>query len=187
MLITLSIRDIVLIDRLDLSFNKGLAALTGETGAGKSILLDSLGLAIGGRGDGGLVAHGSSQGSVTAVFDVPLSHRSQQVLAENDIETEGEIFLRRVQTADGRTRAFINDQPVSVSLLRRIGDLLVEIHGQHDERGLLDVSGHRNLLDAYGAHPLLIKKTKECFAARSDALKALHEHKAALSKAEEER
>ncbi|MDF1685160.1 MAG: DNA repair protein RecN (Recombination protein N) [Parvibaculaceae bacterium] len=187
MLSALSIRDIVLIDRLDLSFGKGLAALTGETGAGKSILLDSLGLAIGGRGDGGLVAHGAAQGSVTAVFDVPLSHPSQQLLAENDIVTEGDIFLRRVQTADGRTRAFINDQPVSVSLLRRIGDLLVEIHGQHDERGLLDVSGHRSLLDAYGAHPLLIKKTKECFIARTEALKALREHKAALSKAEEER
>lgn len=150
MLGALSIRDIVLIDRLDIDFSDGLTVLTGETGAGKSILLDSLALALGGRGDGGLVRSGSKQGQVIASFDLLPDHPVFTHLAERDIDVDGELVLRRVQSADGRTRAFVNDQPVSAGLLRELGVLLVEIHGQHDDRALIDPASHRLLLDSYG-------------------------------------
>jgi DNA repair protein RecN (Recombination protein N) len=151
MLARLSIRDIVLIERLDIDFAPGLAVLTGETGAGKSILLDAFALALGARGDAALVRHGAEQGQVTAAFEVPVSHPANALLAEHDIATEDELILRRVQLADGRTRAFVNDQPASVQALRALGAALVEIHGQHDERALVDMASHRALLDAYGA------------------------------------
>jgi len=150
MLAALSIRDIVLIDRLEIEFGGGMTALTGETGAGKSILLDALSLALGGRGDGSLVRHGSSQGQVTAVFEIDADHAARRLLDDNSIDHDGELILRRVQTGDGRTRAFVNDQPVSVALLRELGNSLVEIHGQHDDRALVDPVQHRRLLDAYG-------------------------------------
>jgi DNA repair protein RecN (Recombination protein N) len=150
MLVRLSIRDIVLIDRLDIDFSAGLAVLTGETGAGKSILLDAFALALGARGDGSLVREGLEQGQVTAMFDVPPAHPVRSILAGNDIPSEDELILRRVQLADGRTRAFVNDQPVSVQVLKTLGAALVEIHGQHDERALVDAATHRRLLDAYG-------------------------------------
>ncbi|MEM7300154.1 MAG: DNA repair protein RecN [Pseudomonadota bacterium] len=151
MLSALSIRDIVLISALDLEFDRGLSVLTGETGAGKSILLDSLSLALGARGEGGLVREGQPQGHVTAVFHPPIDHEAFRFLQENDLEAEeGEIILRRVQGADGRTRAHINSTPVSASLLRQLGRLLVEIHGQHDERALVEASHHRDLLDVFG-------------------------------------
>src|SRR3954452_2478718 len=118
MLVHLSIRDIVLIDRLDLDFASGLSVLTGETGAGKSILLDAFSLALGGRGDGGLVRHGQAQGQVTAVFDVAPTHPARTRLRDNGIDDDGDLILRRIQVADGRTRAFVNDQPVSVQILR---------------------------------------------------------------------
>ena len=135
MLTGLVIRDIVLIDRLDLKPGPGLSVLTGETGAGKSILLDSFALALGGRGDGALVRAGQPQGQVTAVFDLPATHPAMALAAGQDIETDGGLILRRVQFADGRTRAFVNDQPTSVQTLRAIAATLVEIHGQHDDRG----------------------------------------------------
>jgi DNA repair protein RecN (Recombination protein N) len=150
MLSRLSIRDIVLIERLDLDFPAGLCVLTGETGAGKSILLDALSLALGARGDGALVRSGAAQGQVTAVFELGQAHPALALLAENGIAEEGQLILRRSQGSDGRTRAFINDQPVSASLLRDIGRSLVEIHGQHDDRALVDANAHRQLLDAYG-------------------------------------
>jgi DNA repair protein RecN (Recombination protein N) len=150
MLSRLSIRDIVLIDRLDIDFTAGLAALTGETGAGKSILLDAFALALGARGEAALVRHGAEQGQVTAAFDLPAAHASRALLKANDIPAEDELILRRVQLADGRTRAFVNDQPVSVQVLKALGAALVEIHGQHDERALIDAGSHRALLDAYG-------------------------------------
>jgi DNA repair protein RecN (Recombination protein N) len=150
MLAQLSIRDIVLIERLDLAFEPGLSVLTGETGAGKSILLDSLSLALGGRGDGSLVRHGTERGQVTAVFDVPLSHAARALLRDNGIDDDGDLIFRRQQSADGRTKAFVNDQPVSVQLMRQAGQFLVEIHGQHDDRALVDTDAHRLLLDAFG-------------------------------------
>ncbi|WP_068314842.1 DNA repair protein RecN [Polycladidibacter hongkongensis] len=150
MLVTLSIRDIVLIDKLDLSFETGMTVLTGETGAGKSILLDSLSLALGGRGDAGLVRQGQERGQITAVFDVPLTHPARRIMAENDQDADGDIILRRVQAADGRTRAYLNDAPVSAGLLRRVGETLVEVHGQHDERALVDPQTHRRLIDSFG-------------------------------------
>ncbi|MGH2342389.1 DNA repair protein RecN [Segnochrobactraceae bacterium EtOH-i3] len=150
MLVRLSIRDIVLIDRLDIDFPEGLTVLTGETGAGKSILLDSLSLALGGRGDAGLVRHGAPQGQVTAVFDLPAAHPARAIAAENGIDTDGDLILRRVQSADGRTRAFLNDQPVSTALVKSVAGLLVEIHGQNDARALVDPATHRGLIDAFG-------------------------------------
>src|SRR6201996_2609278 len=143
MLARLSIRDIVLIERLDIEFATGLAVLTGETGAGKSILLDAFALALGGRGDAGLVRHGAEQGQVTAVFDIPKNHPATAILSDNGLEDTGEMILRRVQLGDGRTRAFLNDQAVSVQTLKVIGASLVEIHGQHDERALVDAATHR--------------------------------------------
>src|SRR5690242_21418541 len=140
MLTRLSIRDIVLIERLDIDFAEGLAVLTGETGAGKSILLDAFALALGSRGDASLVRHGAEQGQVTAAFDVEPDHPALALLAENGIGAEDGLILRRVQLADGRTRAFVNDQPVSVQVLKALGSALVEIHGQHDERALVDVA-----------------------------------------------
>ncbi|UDF28901.1 UNVERIFIED_ORG: DNA repair protein RecN [Roseateles sp. XES5] len=150
MLAQLSIRDIVLIERLDLAFEPGLSVLTGETGAGKSILLDSLSLALGGRGDGSLVRHGTERGQVTAVFDVPVQHAARLLLRDNGIDDDGDLIFRRQQSADGRTKAYVNDQPVSVQLMRQAGQLLVEIHGQHDDRALVDTDAHRLLLDAFG-------------------------------------
>jgi DNA repair protein RecN (Recombination protein N) len=150
MLASLLISDIVLIDRLEIRFPAGLSVLTGETGAGKSILLDACALALGGRGDGALVRVGAAQGQVTAVFDVALDHPARAIVRAADLDDEGDLILRRVQFADGRTRAFVNDQTVSVQALKRLGAALVEIHGQHDERALVDPASHRTILDSYG-------------------------------------
>lgn len=163
MLSRLSIRDIVLIEKLDIDFQPGLSVLTGETGAGKSILLDALSLALGARGDASLVRHGAAQGQVIAVFDVPRNHPVRALLAENAIEDDGDIILRRLQTADGRTRVFVNDQPSSVTLMRDIGHALVEIHGQHDERALVDPGAHRELLDSFGGHLGAARATGEAW------------------------
>ena len=149
MLAELLIRDIVLIDRLDLRFPAGLSVLTGETGAGKSILLDAFSLALGGRGDGALVREGEARGQVTAVFDVPAEHPARALARLSELDVDGDLILRRIQFADGRTRALVNDQPVSVQALRGIGAALVEIHGQHDDRAMVDSATHRDILDAY--------------------------------------
>jgi DNA repair protein RecN (Recombination protein N) len=148
MLAALSIRDVVLIDRLDLTFGSGLSVLTGETGAGKSILLDSLGLALGARADSALVRHGTEQAAVIATFEIADDHPAFALITEQGLEAESPLIIRRSLTAEGRSRAWINDQPVSVTLLRQVGNLLVEIHGQFDTHGLLDASTHRELLDA---------------------------------------
>jgi DNA repair protein RecN (Recombination protein N) len=154
MLRHLDIRDILIIDRLELDFQSGLNVLTGETGAGKSILLDSLGFVLGWRGRADLVRQGADQGEVTAVFDLPAGHPARAVLDEAGITHEGELILRRVNNRDGRKTAWINDRRASGDVLRRVSDTLVELHGQHDDRGLLNPRGHRDLLDAHGGHDL---------------------------------
>ncbi|MGA7329981.1 MAG: DNA repair protein RecN [Rhodomicrobium sp.] len=145
----MSIRDIVLIDKLDLSFGAGFTVFTGETGAGKSIILDSLSLALGARGNSSLVRKGTQAAFVTASFEFPASHPSSGMLREHGLDDDGILILKRIQYADGKTKAFINDAPVSTALMSRIGRL-VEIHGQHDDRALLETAAHRHLLDQFG-------------------------------------
>jgi DNA repair protein RecN (Recombination protein N) len=186
MLQTLSIRDIVLIDRLEIDFAGGLTVLTGETGAGKSILLDALSLALGGRGDAGLVRHGAEQGQVTAVFTPPAGHPALALLADNAIDHDGDVILRRIQSADGRTRAFVNDQAVSAGLMRQLGTLLVEIHGQHDERALVDAAQHRDLIDAYGGLGAEAAAVADAWRAWRDGEAALAEARARIEAARRE-
>ena len=152
MLIGLGVRDVVLIERLDLAFGPGLTALTGETGAGKSIILDALGLTVGARADAGLVRRGADQASATAIFAPGAGHAAWSILEEKGLgcAPDEDLVLRRTLTADGRSRAFVNDQPVTVAVLRELGALLVEVHGQHETVGLLDAATHRPLLDAFG-------------------------------------
>ncbi len=186
MLAQLSIRDIVLIERLDIDFQTGLSVLTGETGAGKSILLDSLSLALGARGDASLVRHGATQGSVTAVFNVPINHPARDIVRYNGLDDDGDLILRRVQSADGRSRVFVNDQPASVTLLREIGRALVEIHGQHDDRALVDAAAHRDLLDAFGGHVGEAASVGRAWRAWRDAEQALSRHRAKVEAAARE-
>ena len=186
MLSRLSIRDIVLIDRLDIDFAEGLAVLTGETGAGKSILLDAFALALGARGDQSLVRAGLEQGQVTAVFDVARDHPARALLKTNDIPAEDELILRRVQLSDGRTRAFVNDQPVSVQVMKELGAALVEIHGQHDERALVDAATHRRLLDAFAGLEADAAKVAGLWEARRTAQAAVDAHRAEVERAKRE-
>jgi DNA repair protein RecN (Recombination protein N) len=182
MLVALSIRDVLLIDKLDLAFHSGLTVLTGETGAGKSILLDSLGLALGARSEGGLVRPGAQGLSVTAEFDLASDHPVRQILLDNDITPSDTLLLRRAVGADGRSRAFVDDQPVSVGLLRTLGDGLVEIHGQFANIGLLDSATHLDVLDRFGgvdARPL-----KASWRAWRDAVSAREAAEAAFQRAQ---
>jgi DNA repair protein RecN (Recombination protein N) len=189
MLSRLSIRDIVLIERLDIEFAPGLAVLTGETGAGKSILLDAFALALGGRGDAGLVRHGAEQGQVTAVFEVSKDHPAAEILSAHgldDADNPGEMILRRVQFADGRTRAFINDSAISVQTLKAVGSALVEIHGQHDERALVDAATHRRLLDAFAGLEKDVAAVEKLWDARRAARAELDAHRAEMERAARE-
>lgn len=189
MLTRLSIRNVVLIDRLDLDFQNGLMTLTGETGAGKSILLDALGLALGLRAEARLLRKGAEKASVTAVFDVDAKHAACRIAEEGGIEVGNEdLLLRRVLGPDGRTRAFINDQPVSIALLKRVGEALVEIHGQFDTQRLLDPSSHLALLDAVGHHQSLCDEVGKAFdhwRETVDALKAAEHARANAAENEE--
>src|SRR3954471_9883056 len=178
MLSRLSIRDIVLIERLDIDCAAGLSVLTGETGAGKSILLDAFALALGGRGDASLVRQTAEQGQVTAAFEIACDHPARGVLAASDIGSEDQVLLRRVQLADGRTRAFVNDQPVSVQVLKSLGSALVEIHGQHADRALVDVASHRQLLDAYAGLEADAAAVARLWAERRTAEEAVASHRA---------
>ncbi len=173
MLASLNVRDIVLVETAELEFTPGLNVLTGETGAGKSILLDALGLACGKRGTGRAgLRPGAAQGSAVALFEMGSDHPALSLMDENGLnsETAGELILRRSVTPDGRTRAFINDQPVGVALVREIGAALLEVHGQADDRGLFDGATHRVLLDAYGDHELLASDVSALHAALSAAV-----------------
>jgi DNA repair protein RecN (Recombination protein N) len=186
MLQSLSIRDVVLIERLDLSFESGLTVLTGETGAGKSILLDSLGLALGARAESGLVRHGAEQAGVTAAFDLPSTHAAFALLAEQGITADGELVVRRVLNSDGRSRAFVNDQPVSVGLLRQLGDTLVEIHGQFESHSLLNPATHRGVLDAFGGLEERLIKVSTTYRSWREATKLRSEAERTLRQAREE-
>jgi DNA repair protein RecN (Recombination protein N) len=186
MLLGLAIRDIVLIDHLDLELGPGLNVLTGETGAGKSILLDALGLALGSRADTGLVRHGADRGSVSAEFDVPDGHPARALMAERDLAGEGPILVRRTLDRDGRSRAYVNDEPVSVSLLRALGDALIEIHGSSDHAGALDGSRHRTLLDAYGGLGNQAEKVVRAWRTMRDTQERLAAAKTRLDEARRE-
>ena len=190
MLQSLSIRDVVLIDRLELGFHPGLGVLTGETGAGKSILLDALGLALGVRAESGLVRTGAEQAVVSAEFSLPAGHPARLVLSEHGFIGAGEeqAVLRRVLAADGRSRAFINDQPASIGLLREVGELLVEIEGQFAQRGLLDAGTHREALDAFGGHGAEVETLRAAFRTWRDAraARAAAEEQLAKARAEED-
>jgi DNA repair protein RecN (Recombination protein N) len=186
MLSRLSIRDIVLIERLDIDFSPGLSVLTGETGAGKSILLDALSLALGARGDASLVRHGAAQGQISAVFDVPANHPARQILIDNARDDDGDIILRRVQSADGRSRVFVNDQPSSVAMMRDIGRALVEIHGQHDDRALVDAAAHRELLDSFGGHLGEARACAQAWRRWRDCEQELARHRARVEAAARE-
>ena len=189
MLRHIDIRDMLIIDRLELSFQPGLNVLTGETGAGKSILLDSLGFVLGWRGRAELVRAGAEQGEVTAAFDLPIGHAGRAVLEEAGIEVEdGEVILRRINSRDGRKTAWINDRRVSGEVLRNLSETLVELHGQHDDRGLLNPRGHRLMLDTFAGHEADIEKCRTAWRALSAAQKALvaAEARVAEARAQEE-
>ncbi|MEX1147121.1 MAG: AAA family ATPase, partial [Sphingomonadales bacterium] len=196
MLRSLSIRDIVLIERLDLGFAGGLCVLTGETGAGKSILLDSLGLALGRRADRVLVRTGCDRGVVSAEFTVDSRHPVWSLLADQGLADQGQdggrdndvLVLRRVVSADGKSRAFVNDQAVGIGLLADVGDCLVEIHGQHDDRGLLNARRHRTLLDAFGGLGAEVVAVREAHGALATirAARGAEETALAAARADEE-
>src|SRR3984957_462236 len=186
MLTRLSIRDIVLIDRLDIDFAAGLSGLTGEAGAAKSILLNACAPGLGGRGDSGLVREGAEQGQVTAAFDVAMDHPARAILKANAIPADEDLILRRVQLADGRTRAFLNDQPVAVQVLRSVGSALVEIHGQHDDRALVDTATHRLLLDAYGDLEADAAEVASVWGLRREAEAEVARHRAEVERAARE-
>ena len=187
MLRSLDIRDMLLIERLSLEWGEGLNVLTGETGAGKSILLDSLGFVLGWRGRADLVRAGAEQGEVTAAFHLGAGHPGLEVLAEAGIEVEdGELLLRRVNGSDGRKTAWINGVRASGETLRRLSETLVELHGQHDDRGLLNPRGHRQLLDAYAGADEALAACRAAWRARSAARSALERARAALAAIREE-
>jgi len=170
MLTHLSIRNLLLLKACDIPFAAGLNVLTGETGAGKSILLDALGLVLGERSDAGLVRAGEASASVTAEFDINGNAAAAELMSELELEADTTLMLRRTLSADGKSRAFINDAPVSVGALKRFGELLVARHGQHDSRGLMDSKTHRDVLDAYGEHASLMAACARAY----DAWKSSH-------------
>ncbi len=188
MLRALEIRDMLIIDRLDLAFQPGLNVLTGETGAGKSILLDSLGFVLGWRGRAELVRQGADQGEVVAVFELPKGHAAHAVLEEAGLPAGPELILRRINTRDGRKTSWINDRRCSGEVLRALSDTLVELHGQHDDRGLLDPKGHRTLLDAFAGLAGQLDTVRAAWRHRARLMRQLDEAQAALDavRAEEE-
>ncbi len=186
MLAGLTIKNVVLIDHLVIQFGKGLCALTGETGAGKSILLDSLGLALGARSESGLVRKGEEAANVSAEFELPQTHPAFLFLKEQGVEAENPVVLRRSVSADGKSRAFINDHPVSVTLLKSVGEMLVEIHGQFDTQALLNPRVHRGLLDEYADNRTTLEKLSSLWRQWRDAQDALISKKADMERAKAE-
>ncbi|MCB2081209.1 MAG: DNA repair protein RecN, partial [Rickettsiales bacterium] len=187
MLQQLSIRNIVLIEALDVSFRPGFCVLTGETGAGKSIILDALGLVLGSRAESRLLRAGTEQGSVTATFAIQDAQGIESLLKESGISIEKEIIIRRVLCADGKSKAFLNDAPVSIGLLQRLGEALVEIHGQQDQRGLLNPEAHRRALDAYAGLQPTVQKVQQHWQAWREIVAAREALEAQIAKAEAER
>jgi DNA repair protein RecN (Recombination protein N) len=187
MLRSLSIRDMLLVDRLDLGFRPGLNVLTGETGAGKSILLDCLGFVLGWRGRADVIRQGAARGEVEAVFDLAPDHPARAVLAEAGIEIDAgpdvpaDLILRRQGTPDGRRTAWVNDRRVSAETLRALGEVLVELHGQHDDRGLLNPRGHRAILDTFAGSEGLVAQARAAWAATAEAARALEQTEARLA------
>ena len=173
MLKGLTIRDMLIIDHLELQFEAGLNVLTGETGAGKSILLDCLGFVLGWRGRAELVRKGADQGEVVAWFELSRNHPAHQVLDEAGLPVSEELILRRVNSNEGRKTAWVNDRRVSGEVLRSLSQHLVELHGQHDDRGLLDAKGHRPLLDAFGAYSPQLDQTAEAWSSLSALQKSV--------------
>lgn len=186
MLRHLDIRDILLIERLSLDFKPGLNVLTGETGAGKSILLDCLGFVLGWRGRAELVRQGASEGEVTAVFDLPDPHAARAVLEEAGLPVEDELIIRRTNTPDGRKTAYVNDRRTSGEVLRALAETLVELHGQHDDRGLLDARGHRRLLDAFAGADTHLESLRKAWTKRREAAEALEKAEVSLEAARSE-
>jgi len=188
MLRALEIRDMLIIDRLELELRPGLNVLTGETGAGKSILLDSLGFVLGWRGRAELVRQGAEQGEVVAVFELPAAHPARAVLQDAGLPAGDELILRRINTSDGRKTAWINDRRASGEVLRALSDVLVELHGQHDDRGLLNPRGHRALLDAFGGYGATQTLVRRAWTGLTDARKALTalQEEVAAARAEED-
>ena len=186
MLRSLDIRDLLIIDRMELAFQPGLNVLTGETGAGKSILLDALGFVLGWRGRAELVRQGAEQGEVTAEFDLSPGHAALDVLAEAGIVAEDALILRRVNHADGRKTAWVNDRRVSGEVLRALSDTLVELHGQHDDRGLLNPRGHRQMLDAFAGTDLATARAAWGALGRARRVRAEAEEALATAQAEED-
>ncbi|MBE1292694.1 MAG: DNA repair protein RecN [Rhodobacteraceae bacterium] len=186
MLRSLEIRDMLIIDRLDLAFQPGLNVLTGETGAGKSILLDSLGFVLGWRGRAELVRAGADQGEVVAEFDLPEHHPAHAILQDAGLPGGDELILRRINRSDGRKTAWVNDRRVSGEVLRRLSETLLELHGQHDDRGLLDPKGHRDVLDLFAGTEKLRGKTRKTWQQVSAARKALNAAQVALEEAKAE-
>lgn len=183
MLKSLHIKNVVLIEQLTLDFNKGLSGLTGETGAGKSILLDSLGLALGSRAESALVRRGSDQASVTAEFELPDHHAALTILKEQDLPVTTSLILRRTLTSDGRSKAFINDDPVSIGLLKTLGETLVDIHGQFETYGLLNPSLHRQVLDDYADAVSLLSATSKAYETWREKIERLEQAQAEAEKA----
>lgn len=171
MLLSLSIRNVVLIDKLDLDFKSGLSVLTGETGAGKSILLDSLGLLLGNRAETGLIRQGEDKLSVTGTFSPPQNEEFESLLEEYDLEAEDEIVIKRSLNQDGKGKIFFNDQPVSAKILKEIGRFLVEVHGQFDNQGLLNLANHLDILDSYGNYKETLQKVAQAYNAFHQAKK----------------
>ena len=185
MLTALSIRDILLIERLELGFGAGLNVLTGETGAGKSILLDCLGFVLGWRGRAEVVRAGAAEGEVTAIFELAMDHPAAAILDDTGLPFDGELILRRIASPDGRKRAFVNDRRASGEVLRALSDVLVELHGQQDDKGLLNPRNHRALLDAFcGAE---IAPVRAAWRARRAAVSALEEAEEAVANAARDR